>query len=185
MKPSLDLDHLIDEWRGPLIGLFAARGVTYGEAAELAQDVFAEAWMVRNRFRGDVQSPKAVGAWLAGIARNLHRASLRKLRPEPLEPGIAEEQAASDEQPVAEPSEEQQHATNLRMAVEALPDRERAVVQAFYFEETSTAHVAALLGIAPRAVEGLLRRARARLKQTLQGGAGGGTRTPTPCGTRT
>jgi RNA polymerase sigma-70 factor, ECF subfamily len=162
VSATLDLDQLIEAWRGPLIGLFAARGVAYGEAIELAQDVFAEAWIGRGRFQGAPKNTRAVGAWLSGIARNLHRASSRKRRPEPLEQGLAEQE------PAPEASDHEIRAAELRRAIEALPDRERAVVQAFYFEETSSAHVAALLGIAPRAVEGLLRRARARLKESLE-----------------
>lgn len=161
MSEELDLEVLVDTWRGPLTGLFAARGVDPAEAVELAQDVFAEAWIGRGRFRGDPGDPRAVGAWLAGIARNLHRARARRRRPERLEPGVAEARAARVPDPEAEA------AARLREAVDALPDRERAVVKAFYFERSSTVHVAALLGISPRAVEGLLRRARTRLEVTL------------------
>ncbi len=161
--PEFDLDALMDAWRGPLIGLAVSWGVRHDDAIELAQDAFAEAWIARTTFRGDVSDTHSVGAWLAGIARNLHRTALRKLRPEELAPGVAESQ------PAPEPSPEQQRILHLNAIIQALPDRERAVVQAFYFEETSTAHVAALLNLAPRAVEGLLRRARARLKSSLSG----------------
>jgi RNA polymerase sigma-70 factor (ECF subfamily) len=164
VKATLDLDALIDAWRGPLIGLLSARGASYSEAIELVQDVFAEAWIGRERFRASPGDTRQVGAWLAGIALNRQRVSHRKRRPEALPMDLAQPQPADEE------SEAEHQAANLRAAIEQLPDRERAVVKTFYFEETSSAHVAALLGIGPRAVEGLLRRARARLKEILERG---------------
>lgn len=161
--PTLDLDALVAEWRGPLVGLLAARGASAAEAHELAQDVFAEAWLSRERFRGDPSDPRAVGGWLAGIARNLHRAASRRheRRPLPLE-AAAEVEGAAGAVPAEDPL------ASLRAAIERLPERERIVVQAFYLEETSAKHVAALLHVTPRGVEGLLRRARARLAIWLE-----------------
>jgi len=161
--PPLDLDALVAEWRGPLVGLLAARGATPAEAHELAQDVFAEAWLSRERFRGDPSDPRAVGGWLAGIARNLHRTASRRheRRALPLE-AAAEVESAGESAPAEDPL------APLRAAIERLPERERIVVQAFYLEETTTKHVAALLHVTPRAVEGLLRRARARLASWLE-----------------
>jgi len=170
MSAALDLDLLIDRWRGPLVGLLAARGASWAQAEELAQDVFAEAWIHIERFRGDFEDERAFGAWLAGIARNLHRTEVRKASAtEPLEDVPCE----SDE---AEPHETllvEDEADAVRSAIEALPEREREAVQAFYLEETPTARVAGLLETSERAVEGLLRRARARLKQALAAVAGG------------
>ena len=156
----LDLDALIEEWRGPLVGLLAARGASAAEARELAQDVFAEAWLSRDRFRGKPGDPRAVGSWLAGIARNLHRVAARRRdrRELPLEAAAG----------AADPVGEEDPAAPLRAAIQRLPERERIVIQAFYLEETSTKHLAALLHLTPRAVEGLLRRARARLQGLLE-----------------
>ena len=56
---------------------------------------------------------------------------------------------------------------HVKSSGHGVPSRQRIVVQAFYLEETSTARVAALLETSERAVEGLLRRARARLQERL------------------
>lgn len=165
LEPELDLDHLIDRWRGPIVGLLSARGSSWDEAEELAQDVFAQAWMARARFRGDVNDARSVGAWLAGIARNLHR-DRRRPRParvvsidatphEGADGFATEDEAATEE------------AALVLAAVERLPDAEREAVQAFYLETSTTGEVAGLLGITERAVEGLLYRARKRLRQWL------------------
>ncbi len=158
----MNLGHLIDAWRGPLAGLLAARGANWADAEELAQDVFAEAWLGRDRFRGDLSDERAVGAWLAGIARHLHSARSRQRKTVQLPAGNADELV----QPVPE-GLDLDEARRVRDAIANLPDREREVVQAFYLEGTSTARVAALLETSERAVEGLLRRARARLGEAL------------------
>lgn len=156
-----DLDHLCATWGPALTGLLAARGSSWSEAEELAQDVLAEAWLERRRFRGAFDDERAVGAWLAGIARNLQRVALRRARrrPRPLEEPDAVAGPAGDES--------EARARAVREAVERLPASEREVVQAFYLDETSTTRIAALLGLTARAVEGRLRRARARLAAWL------------------
>ena len=156
-----DLDRLIERWRGPLVGLLGARGADRGQAIEIAQEVFAEAWMSRDRFRGDLEDERAVGAWLAGIARNLHRVATRSRGPRLVEVTEQTLPAGAEVQP-------EDNAARLREAVQALPDPEREVVQAFYLEQTSVRLVAGLLGVSERAVEGRLRRARQRLRQMLR-----------------
>ncbi len=156
MSPSIDLDRWVDTWRGPLVGLLLARGAG-AHAEDLALEVFAQAWMSRERFRGDPDDDAHVGPWLAGIARNLHRSEGRGRQDVELPADVA-----------APESEDGERAQSVRRAVERLPESEREVVQAFYLEETTTARVAALLGIGERVVEGRLRRARARLRNWLE-----------------
>jgi RNA polymerase sigma-70 factor (ECF subfamily) len=159
VSEGFDLERVIDAWRGPLVGLLRARGLGARAAIELAEDVFAEAWLGRERFRGDPEDEGAVGAWLAGIARNLHRAALRRRRFEVLA------DAAEEREP---PENDVPNRTAVRAAIDRLPDGEREVVRMFYLEETSTRRVAALLSLSERAVEGRLRRARQRLAGWLR-----------------
>ena len=154
---------LIERWRGPLVGLLSARGASWARAEELAQDVFAEAWLGRERFHGDEDDERAVGAWLAGIARNLQRGDVRRLARVESEPP---EGSVDSAEPEHDP-EAAEEAARVREAIGSLPEREREVVRAFYLEETSTARVAALLETTERAVEGLLHRARKRLRVLL------------------
>ena len=63
MSADWDLEQLVERWRGPLIGLLRAGGLDVGRATELAQDTFAEAWLGRERFVGDVNDERAIGSF--------------------------------------------------------------------------------------------------------------------------
>ncbi len=158
---EVDLAALVERWRGPLIGFLLGQGLDRRTAIETAQDVFAEAWLGLDRFQGDPASARDVGAWLRGIARNRARMARRTRRAVPLEHALEHEPA--DEPRAAHPLAEA-----VRAEVDDLPEREREAVLATYFDASSASDVAGLLGTSVRAVEGLLRRARARLGARLQ-----------------
>ena len=69
----LELTDAIHRFRGPLIGLIISWGAPHTDAAEIAQDSFADAWLNRDNCRGDLSDPKIFGAWLRGVAKNTHR----------------------------------------------------------------------------------------------------------------
>lgn len=158
---EVDLAALVERWRGPLIGFLLGQGLDRQTAVETAQDVFAEAWLGLDRFQGDPASARDVGAWLRGIARNRARMARRTPRAVPLEHALEHE-------PADEPRAEHPLAEAVRAEVDDLPEREREAVLATYFDASSASDVAGLLGTSVRAVEGLLRRARARLGARLQ-----------------
>lgn len=157
----MDLERLIERFRGPLVGLIASLGASWGDAIELAQDVFAEAYLGRERFDGTFDDDKAVGRWLGGIARNLHRAGLRaseRRRAEPLDENLAA-------RAVQDSGAAQRH--ELEAALAALAPDQRAAVQMFYLEGSSLRVVAGLLGVSAKTVEGRLYRARRELRRRL------------------
>ena len=155
----MELSPLIARFRGPLIGLLHAWGAQPADAVEIAQDVFAEAYVGRDRFRGSWENDGEVGAWLRGIAMNLHRSRSRKVgRTEPL--GERE-----FEQPREEP--EPEAASEVRAAIDRLRGQWKTVLLMYYVEKSGLAEIAALLGITERAVEGRLHRARNELKARL------------------
>lgn len=155
----MPIDSWIPRWRAPLTGLFSAWGVPPGEAEDLAQDTLVEAYLSRDRLRGDASDDAVVGPWLRGIARNLWSARGRRRRFEALpEVDATSTEAEPDEDPRLEP---------LRRAIATLPVELRTVVWLRYLDETPSTTVAHLLGVSERAVEGRLRRARARLRTQL------------------
>ena len=69
----MDLTALINTYRGPLIGLIASWGAPWGDAIEIAQDSFSDAWLKRESCRGDWREPEVFGRWLRGVALNRYR----------------------------------------------------------------------------------------------------------------
>ena len=165
----MDLTAFINAYRGPLIGLIASWGAPWGDAVEIAQDSFSEAWLNRASCRGDWNDPEVLGRWLRGVALNHYRNWARsrwrrRARTVPLTSAILE-QAASAADP--EPAE---HLEALRHAIERLPAKQRQVVLMHYLEETSVNEVATLLSISAKTVEGRLYQARRTLRRLLDGG---------------
>lgn len=155
------VERWIEAFRGPLVGLIASWGADWREAEELAQDAFSEAWVGRARFAGDPESLEAVGAWLRGIAFRLHAASKR---------GAARRKADAIDtaDPAAPASDEDEHRVELRAAFAELAPANQTILRMYYLDATSTREVAALLGIAPKTVEGRLHVARKALRQVLE-----------------
>lgn len=166
----MDLDSLIARFRGPLIGLFASWGASARDAQELAQDVFAQAYLSRERFDGSWEDAGAAGAWLRGIASKLHLSHRRK-GPRKLD-GTARRELAHEK--VAEPAscelEAREHRAAVREALGRLRESWRTVLYLHYLEGSALAEIAGLLGISERSVEGRLHRARKELKRLLAGG---------------
>jgi RNA polymerase sigma-70 factor (ECF subfamily) len=157
----MDLERLLATWRGPLVGLLAAWGARPSEAHELAEDVFAQAWLARTRFDGDPADERRVGAWLRGIARNLFLAAQRERR-------RGASATRPDEARVDPPCEPDGRLGALRAALDELEPELREALYVRYVEGTSLAAVAALLGIGERAAEGRLYRGRQLLKEHIE-----------------
>ena len=160
---SLDeaFERWVDAFRGPLVGLLASWGSDWRASEELAQDSFAEAWMGRERFRGNSYDLKAVGAWLRGIAFNLHTAALRKRERAP-------RLLVDDQQPAPAQEEVDDRRARLSAAFALLSGPQQTILRMHYLEETGTREVAALLGLTPKAVEGRLHQARKALRAKLE-----------------
>ncbi len=165
----MDLTDFINAYRGPLIGLIASWGAPWGDATEIAEDSFAEAWLNRESCRGDWNQPEVFGRWLRGVALNVYRNWARKRqrqqrRTVTLDPAIVESVTA----PLPS-SEIAERIVALRKAMEKLPDGQRQVIYMHYLEETSVKQVAALLSVSVKTVEGRLYQARLRLKRLVDG----------------
>ncbi len=163
----MELTDAIQRFRGPLIGLIISWGAPHADAAEIAQDSFADAWLNRDNCRGDLSDPKIFGAWLRGVAKNTHRnwargRARRERRVRLLDAALLD---------VAHELQEADHdeLTRLRAAIDRLPTKQKEVVLMHYLEETSVIEVAALLSVTPKSVEGRLYQARRALKQIMDG----------------
>jgi RNA polymerase sigma-70 factor (ECF subfamily) len=129
------------------------------DAEEVAQDAFVRAWRALPAFRGEA----AFGTWLHRIVSRLALdrrerlvARARHEMPAAETPEIVDEAAPPD---AAED-------VGLRMErlLEKLPERARAAVVLYYYEDRSVLAVARILGLPEGTVKTLLARARVTLR---------------------
>lgn len=148
---------------GPL-ALRVARRLTPDRhsAEDIAQEAFVRVWTRAGSF--DARRARFT-TWLYRIVVNLVIDMRRRSRREHL----AEHLETADTTPCAEERLEtdQRHAA-LRYARAALPSRQQAALVLVYEEGLSGAEAARVLGVSTKAVERLLARARARLRERLK-----------------
>jgi len=139
-------------------------------AEDLAQDVFLKAWKASSGFR-----PRAmVKTWLLRITTNTCLNYRRRQRfrrvlslwsestPEPVERDTSTTSGA----------ESRDRRDNVRRATAALPSKQRAAIVLRHYHEFSYAEIAQILELSVPAVESLLFRARASLREKLVSAGG-------------
>jgi RNA polymerase sigma factor (sigma-70 family) len=162
----LELTDIIDRFRGPLIGLIVSWGANYIDAAEIAQDSLADAYLNRDSCLGNWQEPEVFGAWLRGFARNHFRNAFRsKKRREKRVISVAA--SVLEATPNRLPTPVDERLERLRDAIEALPMKMKQAVIMHYLETTTVKDVAALLSVPPKTIEGRLYQARRELKRMI------------------
>ena len=141
-------------------------GAPWADAAEIAQDSFAEAWLRRHHCRGDWTDPEVFGSWLRGVAYNTYRNWSRSRRRHQLR--IAAVAVDDLPHPGASPDHDiSDRVDALRRVIDRLPAKQKQVVLMHYLEETSIKDVAMLLSVPPKTVEGRLYQARRALHRML------------------
>lgn len=131
------------------------------EAEDLVQTAFLRVWQGAARWE-----PKArFSTWLYRVLHNLCMDQFRARRTgsDPLGAELVDEAPGSEERMAG-----LQREARVRAALAALPERQRAALVLCYYEERPQAEAAALLGVSEGALESLLSRGRAALKQWLQ-----------------
>jgi RNA polymerase sigma factor (sigma-70 family) len=137
------------------------------EAEDVAQEAFVRIWKQAPNWR---EGGARFDTWLHRVALNLCYDRLRRQREEP----VAELPDPAD--PAASPDVQFENRTRderTRVALAALPARQREALVLNYYQELSNIEAAALMGITVDALESLLARARRNLRAQL---AGGGSR---------
>ena len=132
------------------------------EAEDVAQDAFLRLW----RNAGTLElGPYGVKPWLRRVVSNL---AIDRIR-------VRNRTTLSEELPEVPVRAEQSdglEAADLKARVSAalrdLPERQRAALVLFHFEELSQVEVGEALGISDEAVESLLARARRTLRTSLK-----------------
>jgi RNA polymerase sigma factor (sigma-70 family) len=137
-------------------------GGSPGPAADLTAETFAQAWLVRRRFRNRREGTAL--PWLLGIARNVLRESARRAR-------IATRARERLGLPLDLTAEEGYEAVEERLSprielarsIAGLPDRERRALELRVVDGLPYAAVADALGIRPAAARLRVSRALRRL----------------------
>jgi RNA polymerase sigma-70 factor, ECF subfamily len=148
---------------GPFALRLAARLIPDPSAAEdLAQEAMVRAWAHANRF--DPRRARFT-TWLYRIVANLCIDHRRRAQPETIPEHFDPIDPAAGAAEMME-VDERDHA--VAQALKDLPARQRAAMTLVYDEGLSGAEAARVLGLSAKAVERLLARARAYLRERLE-----------------
>ena len=141
--------------------LYAYVSRRVGGDRSLAEDVVQEAWMRALDAWPRMGVPRNPLAWLQRVAQNILISHFRRLRPQPVDPATIdlEDTRLCPETPDA--------AILIGWGMARLRRSHADVLEAFYFEGKSVGEIASERSLSERAVEGRLRRARARLRKKL------------------
>ncbi len=148
---------------GPAIGVAVKVLGDRTEAEDAVQTALVKLWRQAARF--DASKAK-VETWFRRIVVNACIDRKRALRPVASLDVVAErESEAPGPFAMAEHSE---RARAVNEAVTCLPSRQRAAIALFYGDGATTNEIAEMLETTPKAIEGLLARARADLAERLK-----------------
>lgn len=124
-----------------------------------AEDTYQEVFLRLIRSDPKFESPTHQKAWFIRVTINCCKDQLKKHHRRDL--------ALEDrDQRSADPEEN----TALALALEALPEKYRALIHLYYYEGYRTEEIALLLGMNASTVRSGLKRARKRLKDFMEGG---------------
>lgn len=127
----------------------------------IAEDIAHDAFLrVAGRFR-DLRDPGAFGPYLRTTVVNMCRARARRLDRERV---LLRGQPRSD---AVEPDTRAEDRDEVWSFIEALPYRQRAAIVLRYWDDLSEEEIGRVLRCSPRAVNALLSRARAALRDGI------------------
>jgi RNA polymerase sigma-70 factor, ECF subfamily len=140
-----------------------------GGRRDWADEIVQETWLVAVRSIRRFDPKKACFlAWMRGIAANVLRNDLRRRRRSPKFEQSADGQLGNIGT-IASPSDDGRQEHQIAAALDALAEREEAVLRAKYLEGMSVAEIASARGETPKAIESLLSRARQAFREVYQG----------------
>lgn len=135
---------------------------------DVADEVVQETALVAMSQLDRLRDPHLVGAWLAGIARNLARRRRSRRRADwswdAVHGGRLPQQWPDSDPGPDELAVLAEAAASVRRAIASLPDGQRDAVELFYLQDRTYREVAHALGIDVNAVKARLHRARRALR---------------------
>ena len=149
---------LYDRYSERVLGYHLRRTRDEDAAHELTSETFAQAWLVRMRFRDECDG--TAGPWLFGIARNVLLMSVRRRR---LEAAARERLGLHAD---AAPAEEA-WLDGLDEALDALPEAQREAIRLRVVDDLTYDDVAVALGTTPAAARVRVHRGLSALRARL------------------
>lgn len=134
------------------------------EAEDVAQDSLLRLWQYADRWQS---GGPGVAAWLTRVATNACLDRIRRRRRFTSDEAVPER--ADDAMLADEVMEDDEMRVAVAACIEALPDRQRASVVLTYYEEQPNKLAAEILAMQIKAFESLLFRARATLRDCIEG----------------
>lgn len=161
VRGALPESDLLQIYRDTVRPLYAFVSRRVGGDTALAEDLVQETWMRALDTWPTRGVPDEPLAWLMSVARNTLISHFRKHRPDSIDPALIE--IEDERYSAARPDSAAVVGWGLAQLRRAHAD----VLEAFYFDGQSVGEIASARSLSERAVEGRLRRARARLKAKL------------------
>ncbi len=138
--------------------LLALCGGDAALADDIAQDALVRAYVASGSFLG----LSKFSTWLFRIAYNCYIDNCRKVRPEQVDVEAAAYLASADT------SDRAFRYQQLYQALDKLPEKEKAAIALFYFEDRSIKEISAIMGMPQGTVKYQLSMGRTHLKQHIQ-----------------
>ncbi len=153
---------LADRHLGRMLRLAGKMLGSAADADDVAQEALLRVWSHAGRWR---PARAKLTTWLYTIVYRLCLDRLRRPVSAPLDAGYE----AEDPAPSALDGLSRAHdLQRLAAAMKALPDRQRAALTLFYYEEMSGPEAAEIMGLGVRAFWSLLHRARSMVQQSME-----------------
>ena len=152
---------IVRMYRETIRPLYAYVSRRVGGDAPLAEDLVQDTWMRALDAWPSGGVPDAPLAWLLRVARNTLVSHFRRARPVPVDPATIDLEA-----PGVSP-ETPDTAAIVSWGLARLRRAHAEVLEAFYFDGKTVSEIARDRATSERAIEGRLRRARAKLRKTL------------------
>jgi RNA polymerase sigma-70 factor (ECF subfamily) len=164
-------EELVRRWAARVTALCHAKAGRSGAAEDLAQETLLRGF----RSIQSLSEPEKFGAWLYGIALRtcsdwLKAKERSQVRFSDLGPDRNPEEFLHSQPRSNEPELDRRDELDRLMAeVETLPEQYREVLMLFYYQEMLYREIAELLGVSTATVNARLTKARAMLRERLDG----------------
>lgn len=164
-------EEIVEIHQSAVIGTVAKMLGGLGDAEDISQQVFIRVWKSAGRYKPSAKFT----TWMFTITRNLVFNEMRRRQRKPavsMDEREEEYNLLTPDENTTSPDEqvlENELVKAIDSAIQALPEKQRMAVILRRYEDRSYEEIAEVLNLSLSAVKSLLFRARAQLKENLQG----------------